>query len=788
MSRAISFNCILAMSEKIKKAYSYIRINRYVKNKWLLWPIRFVIAVLIYFLVLESNFLFLTGNMPSLDEVQHPQVAEASELYSADSVLICKYYHENRTPISIDSVSSFLITALVNTEDVRFYRHHGLDLYALTAGLFSSIKGDQRGASTITQQLAKNLFDTRKGENQGLLQHIPIIRTVIYKSKEWLMAIKLEFYFSKKEILAMYFNTVEFGNNWFGIKVAANNYFNKSPSQLTVDEAALLVGILKATTSYNPLKNKARARERRNIVLGQLHKYHVINQQSFDSLKNLPIKLRLGQRDHPANNDSYLRTYLGKQLVPWCEKNNINLYEDGIKIYTTIDSRLQQFAEEAVHSHLKKVQKEFYSQWNDRKPWCDENGNEIPGFLNANIKNSSAYTDLQHLYKGNKDSIEKYLNIKKSMKVFTWDGPKDTLFSSYDSLAYFSSIYQAGMMCMDFTTGRVLVYVGGIDHNFYKYDNVTQTKRQAGSTFKPFAYLAAIDKGYDPCDTYDDIPVTIIDDVGTPWKPQNSSGGFSYRRKTLRRAMAQSCNSVTAQLTKAVGWHTVAEYAHKAGITSPLMEVPSISLGSNDVGVFEMVRGYGTIMNNGTKTEPYLIETITDKNKKKIAVFTSKKQKVISDETSWLMRYMFLGALQEPGGTSFALFNFKLFDNANELGGKTGTTSNYSDAWYMGLCKNLVTGVWTGTSFRAIHLRGGNGQGSRMALPIFGKFMERAIETKNPNVQIGQWPKPPIGMKRNYNNCWLYQPANDSIEGIDSLKIETPDSLKIQQLDSLIND
>lgn len=766
----------------LRKKYA---LRNFIHKKWLLWPARFAVVIFIYWIFLELNFLWLFGDMPNMNEVRNPEVAIATEIYSCDSVLIGRFYTENRTPISFKEISPELVKALLCTEDVRFYSHFGFDMKGVMAGIFSSVQGDNRGASTITQQLAKNMFKTRSNENSGLLGSIPLIGTIISKTKEWVTAIKLEIFYSKDEILEMYFNTVEFGNNWFGIKVASQNYFGKQPSQINTQEAATLVGLLKATTTYNPLRYKDRSRSRRNIVLGQMLKYDSLTQKQFDSLSILPIVLKKKERKILLSDDSYLRNVIETIVTPWCAQNNHLLYEDGLKIYTSIDSRLQNNAVEAVQSHIAKLQKEFYSQWGKKNPWVDENGKEIPDFLAIAMRNTQSYKDLKVAYPQHEDSIEFYLQQKHKVKLFTWKGTVDTTISTYDSLKHCISLLQAGMYSIDPIDGLVRAYVGGIDYRYFKYDHVIQAKRQPGSTFKTFAYTAAMDCGYSPCDMFIDQPVSIEYD-NQVWQPKNSGGGFSMDAKTLRRAFGQSCNSITAQITEKVGWNTVASFARMMGVNSKLDEVPSICLGSSDVSLYEMINAYGCILNDGYRVKPLFVTDIYDKSGKLLASFKPEKVKVLSDEVCFLMRYMLMGGLQEPGGTSQALWGYKVFENGNEIGGKTGTTSNYSDAWYIALTQNLVTGSWVGSDYRAVHLRGAGGQGSRAALPIVAKYLEKSIAQKNPHLKTGKFPKPKKNIKREY-----YCAINDSLIS-DSLQLDSlgiiPDSIPVIFKDTTIHD
>ncbi len=774
---------ITRLLQLIKPVFTLSYLKFFIKNKFLRLLAVFFVLIIYYVIALHVNFLWLFGYMPNASEVRDPQVAIASEVYTADSVLIGKFYNENRTPVPFSEISPNVIKALIATEDVRFYKHHGMDLFALAGGVYSTAKGDDRGASTITQQLAKNMFSTRKKINQGLLQYIPFIRTVVSKTKEWVTALKLELFYSKNEILEMYLNTVDYGNNWFGIKVASKNYFNKPPADLNVEEAATLIGLLKATSSYNPIRNKKSAKLRRNVVLSQLLKYNELTQQQYDSISQLPIALK-SRKNNTDEKDSYLRQFVERSLKVWCEENKVNLYEDGIKIYTTINSHLQRYAEQATHEHMKKMQKMFYEHWGRQNPWVDENGNELKRFIEISMTFTPVYEHLKRKYDGNKDSINIALNQKKRMKVFTYDGSKDTTFSSFDSLRYYAKILNAGMMSLDPVSGEIRAYVGGVDYNFFKYDHVTQAKRQAGSTFKPFAYLAALADTFTPCSRFVDQPVRIEYEGGQVWEPKNSDGVFTYHSKTLRRAMAQSCNSVTAQLTETVGWDKVVEYAHKAGITSRLDTVPSICLGSSDVSVFEMARAYGTFVNKGERTDPIIVKRICNSNNELMETFSAHQEPVIEEETAWLMLYMLLGGIQEPGGTSQALWGYDIFGNGNEVGGKTGTTSNYSDAWYMGVTHDLVTGVWVGADYRSVHFRHSTGQGSRAALPIFAKMLEKAYKDPKSGITQARFPKPGVKIKKEYycmydedslvldsllNDTTLVPINTDSLKPVDSL-------------------
>ena len=752
-------------------------------QRWVKIIYQSIRVIAIYFIAMELNFLWLFGYSPTINELKNPPYAIASEVYSSDSVLIGRYFKENRIPVVYDSIAPIVFKALVATEDVRFYQHHGIDFYSIGSSIWSTANGDKRGASTITQQLAKNLFRTRSRTSQGLIRFIPGVKTIVYKTKEWITALKLEYLYDKKDILEMYLNTVSFGNNSFGIKVAAKKYFNKLPLDLNTEEAALLVGMLKATSTYNPITKQAKALERRNIVLAQMAKDGVISERKFKQISKHPIKLSLSEDDEKdKTKDSYLRTAVANYLEKWCDDNGFDLYADGLKIYTTIDSRMQKHGEEAMQDWMKTLQKRFRNTWQNEAPWRDENGVEIPNFLNTLAKRLPLYNTLQDRYGEQTDSIEAKLNEKKRMKIFTWKGEKDTTFSTYDSLAYYASILQSGLMTLDPFTGHIKTWVGGINYKYFKYDHINQAKRQAGSTFKPFVYLAAIDNGYSPCDKFTDKAITINykeDGEDKSWSPKNSDWSFSGKEMSLRWAMGKSCNSVTAQLTQAIGWDKVVEYAKKLGIESPLKSVPSVGLGSNDVTLYEMIRAYGVFLNTGVKTEPILVTKINDQDGKLLAEFKAKQERVISEETAWLMIHMFKGGMEEPGGTSQALWEHDIWSKGNEIGGKTGTTSNHSDGWYIGITKDLVTGVWVGADERSIHFKTSDyGEGSKTALPIYGKFMERIYHDPKSGITYGRFPKPTVKITKDYN-CPTPRQRNDTTS-IDSTAIVQSDSLIIE--------
>jgi len=746
---------------------------RRIKNKFLRYSVIFIYFIIIFFCAIEINFLWLFGYSPSIQDIKNPEMSVSSEVYYADGKLIGRYSKENRTPVEFNSISPNLVNALVATEDVRFYKHNGVDFYSFFTSVLSTAKGDKRGGSTITQQLAKNLFETRKKKSQGLIKHVPVINTIVSKVKEWFTAFQIERVYSKQEILTLYFNTVPFGNNTFGIKAASLKYFNKTPDKLNAAQSAMLIGMLKATSTYNPIKNPDKSTDRRNTVLGQMQKYGYITKAEFAADTTQELNLDLSYIEDESQGDSYIRRAVEKWLDKWCKDNGYNLYEDGLKIYTTIDPRLQQYAEEAVAEKMKMLQKRFYSLWGNKIPWRDLDGNIITDFLLKNEQRLPIYKLLDQKYHGDTTPIKQYFEKKKKMKIFSWNGDRDTTFSSIDSIKYYAKILNTGMMTIEPSSGKIKVWVGGIDHRYFNYDHVNQSRRQAGSTFKPFAYVTALDNGFTPCDKFTDQPVSIkFMDNGKPdvWAPQNADFHFTYQEMSLRWAMGKSVNSITAQVTEKVGWDKIVEYAHKCGIESPLKSVPSVSLGTNDVSVFEMVRAYSTFLNKGNRVDPILVSKITDQDGNTLAEFKPKTEKVLSDETAWLMLYMFRGGMEEPGGTSQALWEYPgLWKKDNQIGGKTGTSSKYVDGWYMGITKDLVTGVWVGADDRSVHFTNSEtGEGSHTALPIFGRFMEKVYADPKSGYTYGLFPKPWTKITKEYN-CPSPRLSVDSLE-TDSLE------------------
>ncbi|MDO6437743.1 transglycosylase domain-containing protein [Cyclobacterium sp. 1_MG-2023] len=725
----------------------YVKIIRYMWLAFILGLAGFVLFVV----SVNANFLGLFGEMPEFESLENPDSELASELYSADGVLLGKYFRENRTPVTYNELSPNIINALIATEDVRFEDHSGIDPRALGRVFVKSILLMQKnagGGSTLSQQTAKNLFKTRSGDSQGLLSKVPILGMVIIKTKEWIVATKLESAYTKDEILTMYLNTSDFGSNAFGIKTAAKTFFNKDTRDLNILESATLVGLLKAPSYYSPVYNAENSTRRRNTVMAQMKKVDLISQSQFDSLSATPMALEYQVESHNEGLATYFREVVKADLLQWTKENlqpdgnNYDLFGDGLKIYTTIDSRLQKYAEESVHEHMSELQKKFEEEMGDRDPWIDSRRRVIPNFIENAVKRTQAYRNLKARYGDNTDSIEYKLNEKKKMKVFSYEGNIDTLMSTMDSMRYYKKFLQTGFVSMDPHSGHIKAWVGGTNHSHFKYDHVKQGKRQPGSTFKPFVYAAAIENGYGPCYTVIDQPVEINVPDQPTWRPNNADGKFTYERMTIRSAMSQSVNSITAYMMKKLSPEVVVETAKRIGITSELEAVPALALGTVDVSIMEMVGAFSTFVNKGEHITPIYIDRIEDKNGNVLHQFIPRKRPAMSEEHAYIMVYMLRGGTEEEGGTSQGL-PWSIRDEGNEIGGKTGTTQNASDGWYMGITKDLVSGVWVGGDDRAIHFRSWiNGQGSRTARPIWSKYMSKVYEDTSLGITKGPFPKP----------------------------------------------
>lgn len=741
-----------------------------------------------YYVVVQTNFLWLTGKMPSVDELQNPKLSQASAIISMDGVAIGNFYAENRIPVDSNEISPWMFKALIATEDARFEEHVGIDLKSLVGVAVGIITGgDRGGGSTISQQLAKNLYNTREKEMRGLLYTIPGIRTIIYKSKEWFTAVALERRYTKGEIATMYLNTVDFGSNTYGIKTAARKYFSKEPANLEPDEAAILVGTLKATTFYNPIRNPENALRRRNTILQLMTTHGYLAEDKQTELSKLPIGLDIAEDKADGSYESYFKAEIVRAVNQWAKETerDIDVYRDGLKIYTTIDSRMQNHAVVSLNKHLKMLQKQFDTEWGDQNPWRYQNGEEITGYIDTVAKRTTYYRKLVSKYNGNADSISKYMNIPVRMKVFSYDGVKEMTMSHLDSIRYYKKFLQSGMLAMNPYNGFIKAWVGGIDFEHFQYDHVKQAKRQPGSTFKPILYTAAIDGTADisPCTKIRDEPVKaswIENGQAKTWEPRNANGSFSYAELTLRSALARSINSVAVQLTLKIGSDKVVEYAKKLGITSQLESVGSIGLGTSDVSLYELVAAYAPFVNEGRYAKPILVYKIEDKNGKVLVEFEAETRQAISPESAFLMQFMLRGNVEENGGTGRRMFNYgSIFQNNGQLGGKTGTTSNNSDAWYIGFTKDLVCGSWVGGDDRSIHFRSSMGEGSKSALPIVGLFLDKVYQDKGIAYKAGPFPKPAIKIEKDYLGCYSGLGPLDSASLMnDSLMIMSVDSLK----------
>jgi penicillin-binding protein 1A len=755
-----------SFNAEVKQKPRYIRLL-YFFGKVFFWA-------LLYYIAVDMNLFWLFGRSPKLRDLNNPKMEIASELYSSDNQLIGRYYDVDRTPVKYQDISPILLKTLVATEDQRFYKHHGIDVKSSISIFWYMLNGKRRGGSTITQQLVKNLFKTRTNYSRGVLGYIPILRTIIYKTKEWGSALKIELFFKKDDILTMYLNTVSFGSNAYGIHTAAKTFYNTTPDKLTVSQCATLVGMLKAPTYYSPVVNPENALKRREVVLGLLEKQSIITKSQFDSINSMPIGVNYNPGDESDGHSGYFSNAVAKYLQSWLKEEGYDLYKDGLKIYTTVDSRLQDYAESAARDQVKMMQRNFESYLGKNDPWQDGHGKPIPGFMDEILQQDKFYKKLKKQFGDSTDSINYYLNKKHQMTVFTWKGDRDTNFSHIDSLKYFNRFLHAAFVSMDPANGHILSWVGDIDFDYFKYDHVKQSRRQPGSTFKTFIYTAAIDNGYAPCDELTDSPVSIDyteNGQAKTWSPHNVTYNFTGENVTLKYAFARSINSIAVQLTKKLGWKAAIAYAHKMGVTSVLQDVPSVSIGSSDVSLYELVNAYCPIVNGGFRVEPMLVTRIEDKNGKIVKEFVIQSTKVLSEETAFLMVQMLRGGLSEPKATTQALFAYDLFRSKIEFGGKTGTSQNYSDGWFVGVSPKIVGGAWVGGEYRSVHFRSNTqGEGCHTALPIFGRFMEKVLKDKNFDYMKVPFPKPKSKITK-YYTCHTIIPK-DTIP-VDSLAVDT---------------
>lgn len=714
----------------------------------------FVTFFFLYLGAVDVNFLGLFGVSPTMEVIQNPITNEASYIYTEDSVLIGKFFNENRSPVKFEEISPYVINALISTEDERFYEHHGIDYQALFAAAKDMATGNARGASTITQQLVKNLFKIRSQYSAGLLGNIPGLKILIMKSKEWVTAIKIENLYTKKDILTLYLNTVDFGSNAYGIRTAAKTYFNTEPKNLTAEQSAVLIGLLKATTTYNPKINPDKSFERRNVVLNNMYEHDNMftvgnmTKAERDSLVKIPIDMAdFKVEDVYDGKAKYFREAVRDELRDWAKSKDINLDGDGLQIYTTIDSKMQSYAEWAVDKQMKIIQSRFDDHWRGQNPWRDEFGKEIPNFIEDLAKKSEYYKILDKKYDGNADSIDYYMNQPHKLKVFAYGkGEKNGLvekeWSTMDSIRYMVRFMHSGFVAMEPQTSHVKAWVGDVDFDSWKYDKVT-AMRQPGSTFKLFVYAAAFEKNdeYDPDFMFEDVDVNIqVEDKKHPgqfnwWHPHNADGTYNGAYVPLRTAFAQSINTVAAKLGLEVGIDRVADMAKRMGVKSPMDLTPSLSLGSSDMQLIELVDAYCSVMNDGLQRRPILVTKVLDRDGNVIYDAENdveQSKRAMKYKTAYYMqRLLWEGA--NMGGTSTTLRNFTIGHYDIEVGGKTGTSSNHSDAWFVGCTPNLVGGAWVGGEYRSIHFRtGALGQGSRTALPIFGYFLQKVLNDPDP--------------------------------------------------------
>ncbi len=725
-------NSTYSLFRKVKSLTIWY-LNLYKDKKWYTRTIigitSFLVAIFLFLGMVDINFLWLFGKSPGFLDIATPPTYAASEVYSSDGVLIGRYFKENRTPVKYEDVNPDFWKALIDTEDERFYSHYGIDPMGIIGAMKDAVThNDARGASTITQQLAKNLFRVRTEYSTGLLGKIPGIRILIMKSKEWIIATKLELLFDKNEILTMYANTVDFGNNSFGIKTAAKSYFNTSPSELTTEQIAVLVGMLKATTTYNPILHPDKSEKRRNVVLSNMVSHGDLSKDEYETIAGQPIKLNIHNEDSYEGQAQYFREAVAKYLKPWLEENNYDLYSSGLKIYTTIDTRMQHYAEQAALKQMRQIQRNFNNHWGSQEPWRDENGNLVPGFIEKIAKSLPLYKSLQAKYSNNPDSVDYWLNKPHKVKLFDYGkGSIEREMSTMDSIRYMVKFMHCSMVAMEPNSGEIKAWVGDIDFDTWKYDKV-RAQRQPGSTFKLFVYTEAINQGLTPCDKRRDEYISMqVKDKKTgeisTWAPTNANGRFSGDSISLKSAFAKSINSIAVRLGQEMVIENIAKTAKDMGIQSPLDDAPSLALGSSDVNLLELVNAYCTVANDGKHREPVLVTRIEDAKGNVIFRGPDSDHKVLSDRTAFLVQELLKGGLNEPGGTSQSLRAYITPDT--DWGGKTGTSNNHSDAWFIGVSPKLVVGAWVGGEYRCIHFRTGSlGQGSRTALPLCGLFIK----------------------------------------------------------------
>ena len=698
------------------------------------------------------------GEMPDFRQLENPKTNFASEIISSDNQILGKYYfNDNRTPVNYDEINQETVDALIATEDERFYSHPGIDLKAtLRAIIFLNTRG---GASTISQQLARQLFVGVRSRN--------IIQAVGQKIKEWVIAIELEKQYTKEEIITMYLNIYDFGYYGDGIKSASNIYFSKDPINLKTEESAMLIGMLQNSSLYDPIKRPEITKKRRDLVLMQMAKNNYLSEKQKDSLQKIPLELNYTPQSHRRGLATYFRSYLRGFMKNWTNNNfkkdgsSYNLYVDGLKIYTTINSKMQQYAEESVIEHMKNLQKEFFIQ-NDTvssAPFSDLDEDEEEIIMKRAMRRSERWRKSKLSGKTN-DEIEESFNIPTNMSIFSWEGDIDTLMSPMDSIRYYKHFFCSGMMSMNPKNGHVKAWVGGINYRNFQYDHVMLSKRQIGSTFKPFLYATAIDQlKLSPCDMLPDL-IHCIEPYKygnpEPWCPTNSSDKYGGMR-TLSNALANSKNTISAQLIDKVGPKPVADLARNLGVSSRIPDVPAIALGTPDLSVYEMVGAYGAFANKGIYVKPIMVTKIEDKNGTIIFQSKPETKDVLSEESSYVTLKLLEGVTKFGSGArlrhdipederNYVYKNVVTgypYKFQNAIAGKTGTTQNQSDGWFIGMVPNLVTGVWVGGEDRSVHFKEiAYGQGATMSLPIWGLFMNKCYEDEELQVSKEDFEEP----------------------------------------------
>lgn len=681
------------------------------------------------------------GELPALEELENPKTYLASEIYSSDGEILGKYYLQNRSNATYESISPNVMNALIATEDIRFYDHSGIDFRGAASIAVYALMGKKRGASTITQQLAKNLFPRKRFDN--------VFNKATTKLKEWITAVRIEERYTKEEIITMYLNTVEFGGNAFGIRSASKVFFGKQPDELEACESALLVGMLKGITRFNPIRNPENAMARRNTVLNQMRKYAFISDEMYDSLSIKPIELNYQEDDHNEGLAPYFREILRLDLMEWCEENGYNLYKDGLKIYTTINTKAQKIAEEAVDKHIREMQTKFYTHWKGRIPW-----GEFKELIMASVKRSDRYRLLKAQGLDEKAILVEF-NKPVKMKLFSFSrGIIDTTMTPMDSIKYYKYFLQCGMMSMDPRNGHIKAWVGGVNHRFFKYDHVNMhSKRQVGSTFKPLVYALAIDNGWSPCTLAPNAPVKFED--YPDYNPKNADASkYNDPEMTLYRGLQFSVNNIVLYLMKQFGPkgpQSVIDLAQKMGISSNMEPYPSIALGTPDVSVYEMVGAFSTFANKGVWTQPVYLTQILDKNGNVVLEVVPKTTEAMSEQTAYVMEKM-LQRVTTHGTAAKIKYLYKI---PGAVGGKTGTTQNYSDGWFIGITPTLVSGCWVGFEDRAIHFRSMNlGSGSAMAMPIWGYYMQKITKDTSLFELVNEFevPKQPLNVEINCDN------------------------------------